>query len=84
MGLIVMPHCNVAVRHVAYCDVGLIVTSAVRHGAYCDVGLIVTSAVRHVTSAVRHVTSAVRHADIDHPCPFDPYLSFRVVLMATH
>jgi len=26
-----------AVRHGAYCDVGLIVTSAVRYGAYCDV-----------------------------------------------
>ena len=49
MGLIVTS----AVRHGAYCDVGLIVISAVppslivmsalRHGAYCDVGLIVTS-----------------------------------------
>ena len=36
-----------AMRHGAYFDVGLIVTSAVRHGAYCDVGLIVTSAVRY-------------------------------------
>ena len=45
-----------AVRHGAYCDVGLIVTSAVRHGAYCDVGLIVTS---YCDVAVR--ASAVLH-----------------------
>ena len=43
MGLILTS----AMRHGAYCDVGITVTSAVRHGAYCDVALIVTSAVRH-------------------------------------